>query len=210
MKPIIPIAAAALLAAQPLNAENLLENGDFEDGAKNWSAFVPPDAQPFECSFAPTDTTPHEGSSAGELSSKGDARFAAVNYVKGYEFQPGERFRVSAWVKAGDNFVRQEGTAGYCLRVSMFADAGSTQNADDGMFYLGTNNVAVRGSDVSLMKDQEIPTKWTKLEGVFEVAPNTAKLNVCIFVWKGTGSFLIDDVTLEKVDNSVELTPTDK
>ena len=197
-----------ILSLGPLLAgDNLLTNGDFESGEGGWAPFIPEDAKNSDCKYAVTETAPHGGAQAGEISCATDARFAIVTYVKGHEFANGTRYRVSAWVKTGADFQPAAGTPGYVLRISMFADEGTTQGTDDSLFYLGTGNTAVRSADASPLNNQDCPKEWTRLEGVFDVSPGTAKLNVCLFIWKGTGSMFIDDVVLEQVDESVPVSP---
>lgn len=190
-------------------ADNLLQNGDFEEGESQWSTFIPDDAQNAGCSWSVSTDAPHEGSQAGQISCMSDARFALVNFVKGYEFVEGKKYKVTAWVKAGADFQPLADTPGYIMRVSMFGAEGASLGGDGGLFYLGSGNKAVRGPDTKAFNDQELPKEWTKLEGVFEASPGIARLNVCLFIWKGTGSFFIDDVTLEEVADSTELTPTE-
>ncbi len=73
------------------------------------------------------------------------------------------------------------------VRVSMFNDPSGSQGTADGLFYVGMSG-GVKGPDTSSFKDQEIPKEWTKVEGVFEVVPDTARMNACAFIWKGTGT----------------------
>lgn len=93
----------------------------------------------------------------------------------------------------------------------MFADGngveGGMASAQDGLFYVGLNGIAVRGPDISSTIDQGVPTEWTKVEGVFETSPDVTNMNVAIFIWKGSGKLLVDDVVIENVDESVPLSP---
>jgi hypothetical protein len=204
--PQVLLSSLLLTLSLPLlAADNLLQNGDFEEGQGSWSTFVPTEAQESGATWALSDKEVHGGSQAGEMSCTQDARFALLNFVKGHDFSAGKRYKVTAWVKAGSSFVPQSGTPGYAIRVSMFADGGG----DGGLFYLGTGNKAVAGPDTRVFNDQDLPKDWTKLEGVFQVNPGTARVNVCLFIWKGTGSLFLDDVSLEEVDDSVPLTPTE-
>jgi hypothetical protein len=120
--------------------------------------------------------------------------------------------RVSAWIKAGEGFQAEPNTPGFVLRVTMFTDekdeGGGMAPAQDSSFYLGLNGTAVRGQNTAPFVNQEIPSEWTKVEGVFETSSDATKMNVGIFIWKGTGSLLVDDVEVEAVPDSVPLSPT--
>lgn len=185
-----------------LSAQNLIRNGDFEKGTSNWSLFAPADAKEHKSGLAVSSQGAHAGTNCAVLSSAGPARYGMVNYVAGHRFAPGQRFRVTAWVKAGEDFEPVAGTPGFLIRVTMFASASGWESATDGMFYLGAGDKTVRGKETGGFNNQAIPTEWTKVEGVFEASPDTAKMNVSVFVWKGSGSFYVDDVTLELLEGS--------
>jgi peptidoglycan/xylan/chitin deacetylase (PgdA/CDA1 family) len=215
--PLSEVAAKAPTAAAPRpekpadpavsavpQGDNLLSNGGFEEGTKGWSIFAPPDAQGADAKIDATGDAPHEGGQAGAMSCSAPVRFAIVNFVKGTNFVPGDRMRISAWVKAGSDFQPQPGTPGFMVRVSMFNDPSGSQGTSEGLFYVGMSG-GVKGPDTSSFKDQEIPKDWTKVEGVFEVVPDTARMNACAFIWKGTGTLFVDDFRLEAVDKSTPL-----
>ncbi|WP_309398369.1 carbohydrate binding domain-containing protein [Cerasicoccus maritimus] len=199
------VVAIAGLAASNCAAENLLYNGDFEDSETNWSLFAPGDASTVGCSWSVTTEDPHSGTCAAEMQSPEAVRYGIVNYVKDHVFTPGQRYRVTAWVKAGDDFQPKFDSPGFLLRVTMFATERGWENATNGIIYLGVDDAVVRGGDVSVFEGQTMPTKWTKLEAVFEASPDTAKMNVSLFVWKGSGSFYVDDVSLELVEDSTPI-----
>jgi peptidoglycan/xylan/chitin deacetylase (PgdA/CDA1 family) len=189
--------------AEP-QGDNILSNGGFEEGTKGWSVFAPQDAQGAGAKIDTTAEGPHEGGLAGTMSCAEAVRFAIVNFSKQANFTPGDRYRLSAWVKAGPDFEALPGTPGFMLRASMFSDSTGSQGTGEGLFYLGTTG-AVKGPDVSSFKDQAVPKEWTKLEGVFEVPPDTVRMNACAFIWKGKGTLLVDDVRIEPVDKATPL-----
>lgn len=205
LPPTPGVAPAASKSPPDSSGNNLLSNGDFANGMAGWSLFVPPEAQGGEPKFDLTSEEPREGGQCAVMSCTSPVRFAIVNYVQGMKFAAGDRYRVSGWIRAGKGFEPENRTPGFIVRVSMFAGEGTTQNARDGLFYLGLNNQAVRGPDVSIFNGQGVPETWTKVEGVFEVAPDTVRLNVCAFIWKGTGRLYVDDFRLESVDKSTPL-----
>lgn len=209
-KPSAPVKPAATPRANKATSDtvapgdNLLANGGFEEGSRAWSIFAPPDAQGADAKLDTSGEGAHEGGLAGVMSCTAPVRFAIVNFVKEVDFIPGDRYRVSAWVKAGADFQAEAGSPGFVLRVSMFTDATGSQGGSEGLFYVGLNG-AVKGPDTSAFRDQGVPTEWTKVEGVFEVVPDTVKMNACAFIWKGSGSLYVDDFRLEPVAKTTPL-----
>lgn len=191
-------------------AQNLLSNGDFENGHSGWTIFAPGEAKQSDPRIEAV-ADGREGQ-AGQMSCSDPVRFAIVNYLKKGTFSPNQRMRVSAWIKAGEGFDAVPGTPGFVVRVSMFADGeaegGGMVSAQDGIFYVGLNDNTVRGADISSMNDQGVPTEWTKVEGVFETSPDVTSMSVAVFFWQGSGKLLVDDVVIEPVDESVPLSAT--
>ncbi|WP_309383119.1 carbohydrate binding domain-containing protein [Cerasicoccus frondis] len=199
------VVAMVLLWGMTCRAENLLYNGDFEDGEVSWSLFAPGDASVSGCDWSITLEESHNGTSSAALISPEPVRYGIVNYVKDHVFMPGQRYRVTAWVKAGEDFQPNYDKPGFLLRVTMFSTVDGWDNATNGILYLGVNDRLMRGKDISVFDGQVMPTEWTKLEAVFEASPETAKMNVSLFVWDASGSFYVDDVSLELVDESTPL-----
>lgn len=210
MKTFRILSALFLSTLATASAQNLLTNGDFEDGKKGWAIFAPPEAKESNPQLEVVDGG-REGGHAGQMSCDAPARFAITNYAKKGLFSPNQRMRVSAWIKAGEGFQAEANTPGFTVRVSMFTDGegpqGGLASAQDGAFYIGLNGVAIRGNAVGPMNGQGVPAEWTKVEGVFESSPDVTAMNVAVFIWKGSGKLLIDDVVIENVDESVPLSP---
>lgn len=190
-KTIAPIATEP-----PPLSENLLANGDFENGSRGWSLYDPVKSSSAACQFQVVADTPHGGSGTMELSSAGSSRYAVLQYLKSANFAAGQKYRVSAWVRAGEDFVASSNTPGFLLRVSMFGP----NFANNGMYFLGFNGMG--GDSTSVLAGQEVPRTWTKIEGVFEVAGNVEKVNVCLLVDSGVGHVYADDVSIERVADS--------
>lgn len=189
-------------AASGLQAQNLFANGDFEIGTKGWAPFVPDDSKPNDCKIEVSSENPHEGQSL-RLSCNGTSRFAATTVIKGMDWVPGDRYRVSLWARAGDDFQPTPGTPGFMIRIGFYSDPTSWAPADGGNFHLTMGNQTSLGGAPT--RAEELPKTWTKMEGVLEIPPNTAMVNTAIFICKGTGSVYVDDLVLEKVDNTTPL-----
>jgi len=203
----IIVLSACLISTSQAQENNILKNGDFESSlGGSWTFRFPPGgAEAGDCSF---ELSPdgRAGSQAGKLSGTTPVRFAAVQSPKGFSPVPGTHYRISAWVRASEDFQAQPGTPGFVMRVSIFADLG-TIDAERGLFYVGLDHKTARSSDTSLFSGQEIPKEWTKIEGVFDMSADAASINVCLFMWNATGSVYVDDVALEEVDASTPLSP---
>lgn len=187
------------------HTQNLLANGDFENGTKGWSLFAPAEAKQAGCTFDVTGDGPHDGGQAAKLTSEATARYAIVNYPKGISCVGGDRYRVSAWVKAGDDFQAKSGTPGFLMRVSLFTNAGTFADSAAGHFYLALGGHTAMGSGLGGSSYEEVPKTWTKVEGVFEMPSDAASMNVSLFIQSGSGSIYFDDVSLESVDKATPL-----
>jgi len=206
---LLSLCSAAGISSLP--AQNLVTNGDFEKGTAGWTIFAPPDAK--ECNpQLEAVAGGRDNSQAGQMSCSAPTRFAITNYLKKGTYGQGQRLRVSAWVKAGEDFEPQASTPGFVIRVTMFTDGegpgGGMAPAQDGSFCIGLNGTAIRGNDIASLNDQGVPKEWTKVEGVFETSPDVTNMNVAVFIWKGSGKLLVDDVVIEPVDETVALSPT--
>lgn len=95
--PLILIGPASLA---PLSAQNLLANGDFENGKVGLAIFAPGGAK--ECNpQLEVGGGGRDGGHAGEMSCSAPARFAITHFLKKGSFAPNQRMRISAWIKAG-------------------------------------------------------------------------------------------------------------
>lgn len=188
--------ATPTAAEPPPLSENLLTNGDFENGSRGWSLYDPVKSSSAACEFQVVADGVHGGGGALELSSAGPSRYAVLQYLKSANFAAGQKYRVSAWVRAGDDFAASSNTPGFLLRVSMFGPGFS----NSGMYFLGFNGMG--GESPSVLAGQEVPRTWTRIEGVCEMAENVEKVNVCLLVDSGVGHIFVDDVSVERVADS--------
>ena len=189
-------------SASGLRAQNLVTNGDFELGVKGWFPFVPGDVKSNDCAIEASSDNPR-GMQSHRMSCKAFSRFAATTVIKDIEPVPGDRYRLSLWVRAGDDFEVAQGTPGFFVRVTFFSDPKTWAAADGGNFHLSMGNHTSIGNAPA--SAEPLPKEWTKIEGVFEIPPKTAFMNIATFFYKAEGSVFVDDVVLEKVDNSTPL-----
>jgi len=71
--------------------------------------------------------------------------------------------------------------------------------------HFGFNSQAAHNAGA--FETSAVPDTWTKIAATFEVPPETARMNLDLFVDEGSGSIFIDDAALEKVSDSALLTP---
>lgn len=191
-----------------LNAQNLLSNGEFEENVKGWTLRIPPETQREDCNFELSEEKPPRAGFSGKLSSVAYARYGAVTSPQNVNLVEGQRYRVSAWVRAGEDFVPKAGTPGFLIRITLFSSLNGNEDASGGHYYLGLGNRLTRGYGTApLISDEAIPKTWTQIEAVFEIPAETAKMDVSLFVWEGVGSIYVGDAVLELVDDATPLTP---
>ncbi|MEJ0001559.1 MAG: hypothetical protein WDO13_21950 [Verrucomicrobiota bacterium] len=75
-----------------------MANGGFETGTTGWTLFVPGESQGKNCAFDVVTDGPHSGTSSARLQADDFARCGIGAPV--FAVQAGERYRVSAWLRA--------------------------------------------------------------------------------------------------------------
>jgi hypothetical protein len=205
-KPLLPahsfllaVASLLILFCGNSRAENAIPNGGFELGTAGWSAFVPDESKAKNCRFDVVHDNPHGGASCAVLASDDFARHAVG--VKPIPVQPGEHYRVSAWVRADSKAVVKPGGAGFVLRLTLHgSDSASSTNLN-----------LVLGNRINLSHtpppSDPLPSVWTKTEAIIAVPAAISSIGVDLFVHYAKGAIYVDDVSFEKVDSSVAATP---
>jgi hypothetical protein len=194
-------ACAAFASGQmtSLQARSLFANGGFEDDLEGWSMFVPANSQTTPPpAFAISSEGAHSGRKHLRLSSLSTARFAAV--AQPARVSPGERYRVSAWVKVGANLVY---TAGPLIRITFREPAPST--AETSMYIDTAGRVSI-GVSPTLPRPDTLPGAWHKLEAVIEAPARSATAKPALFAWGTKGTVDYDDFSMESVGPSTPLT----
>jgi hypothetical protein len=186
--------------------QNLIANGGFEGGIKSWNLWVPAESQGANCRFDVVSDSPHSGTNCARLQSDDYGRFAIG--TDPFPAQPGEHYRVTAWVRADPAALARVNThgvapsAGFVIRLHLSQDKVETQG---GHFFIGLGNVVTRGAPAALTT--ALPKDWTKVEAVVEIPPGVDSVNPSLFSWWVTGTIFIDDFSIEKVDASTPITP---
>ncbi len=182
-----------------VQAENLILNSGFEEGEGPWVLYIPKESVGKEVQFSISNESPHSGIACAKLESKDFVRYC-LSAKKGFHVQPGERYRIAAWIKAG-GAEAQEGSPGVAIRLTLIQ--GNTDAPGGHLFLDSEGNIA---PFPTLKKQAALSKEWKNIEGVFEIPEGTDQLRVDIFSWITRGAFFLDDLTLERVDTSTALT----
>ena len=176
---------------------------EFAFGGQPWVMYVPKESEAAGCRMAGNCPDSHSGRPGVILKSDNFARYSIRPHAKAIQVKSGERYRLSAWVKADQGFRIESGTPGLLLRATLFAAPGVDYSR--GHFYVGAKGV-VLGADPTPLGGAPMPTEWTKLEGVVEIPVGVREMSFFVFCWKTSGRVCIDQAVIEKVDGSTPLT----
>jgi len=200
-KLFVYLVSAAALSFATVRADApkpLVENGGFEEGATGWGIFIPGESSDKNCRYSPSSENPHTGKGCVKMESDEFARFCVG--PKKFPVQPGERYRVSAWIRG--NAETKPGTAGFVIRLGL-SHGGS--DAPGGHLFVGMDGRVSR--DAVLASTSKIPTQWTKTEAVVEIPKEADALAPSFFSWYAKGAVFLDDVAVEKVEETTPLSP---
>lgn len=182
------------LSTALLGQQNLLPDGSFEAGGKQWRLVVAADSNSAGCAFDVVNGQAHTGKWAALLSSKSAARFGICPTSPRFlHVRAGEHYRLTAWIKAGDDFQPEAGTAGVVIRATLFQAAGVDYKG--GHIFIGLNG-ASQPEAAPLSAGQSVPKEWTKLESVIEIPQGVNGMTFFVFFRKASGKLWVDDVSL--------------
>jgi hypothetical protein len=114
-------AAGALALCTTLTAgENFIRNAGFETGTDQWGLYFGKDAEGAGAALAVSNEVAHSGVNSLKLSCPIIARYS-VGPMLGSAgvVKPGDRFRLSLWVRAGNDFVQKPGSHGFVVRATL-------------------------------------------------------------------------------------------
>jgi hypothetical protein len=191
---------ACTLALSVVNCANAQSNPvisqDFEANATSWKLFVPKESAEVTCSFTVENTAAHSGQKAARLTTSHNTRFG-MRYVQPAPVPvvAGHHYRLTAWVKAGADFVAAPDSAGPVIRATLLD--GQMKDAAGGHSYVDLQGVQ-RGEPTPL-QGMSVPTNWTKIEGVVEIPPGASNLILFVFNWNSSGTLWVDDVSMIEV-----------
>ncbi|PTX95414.1 hypothetical protein DB345_14160 [Spartobacteria bacterium LR76] len=192
------LAGALSLTASTLLAQNIVRDPGFEEDTTGWNApYIPNDSLDRHCTFEVVKDSPHAGKACARLASEDNGRISISPKGTPIPVEPGEKFKVSLWVKAGKNFEGQNNQSGMLLRMDMMNGRDSV-----GIVTIDWQGQSLFLSPQDAPKDfatAPLPTKWTKVEAEFVIPEDTTAMRPAVFLWRGTGEFFIDDFIIERI-----------
>lgn len=170
---------------------------------ESWIMFVPAESRTADCGVIEgvSDTPSHQPGVT--LHSHALARFAIREAGAARPVRPGERYRVSVWVRPHADWRSDASTPGIVLRATLFAAPGI--DAIGGHVFIGVG-ASSRGAPTSAMHAPK-RDEWTQVTGVLEIPPHTRFVQLFVFGWRSIGNFDVDRPVIERVDGSTAVTP---
>ncbi|AHF91117.1 Heparinase II/III family protein [Opitutaceae bacterium TAV5] len=197
------VAGICISSGTTSDARPLLPDGGFEQGGKAWAHSIPPEAKDAEAAFDIVTDNPHSGTYAARLSSAKPARhgFGAKGSQAAIPVSPGERYRLSTWVRADENTQVRSGTPGLLVRLTL--SGADKKDAPGGHYYAGLGNWLARDSQPPAAS--KLPVEWTQIDVVLEIPSDAAWASPSFFAWRAQGAVYFDDVVFEKVASDTPL-----
>lgn len=189
---------AAIVFTAALSAQtNLASNPGFEKPLnQGWSLFIPGDAKDKGCTL--TNVSGRTGTGA-QIEASQAARYGLASGIK--VSNVGERYRITAWVKADAAAEAQGDNPGVTIRV-IFSDP---KGKDISMGFAVADGRAFKDPIKMESSKVPLPKVWTRLEIVMEVPAGATTLNYNLFSWRSKGKIIWDDVSVSPVGKDVPL-----
>ncbi len=193
LKYILPLALVSALHAQPL----VVEPG-FENGASGWKdLYIPSDSTDKGCQFSLGTEDPHAGKFYAILKSEDYGRMSISPRGMPLPVQPGDRYKLTVWVKAGDDFQVESGQPGILVRVDMLGENPSVGVVTAN--WQGKTELLQAGESVAAFVTPSMPKVWTQIETEFTVPEGAYQMRASIFFWRAIGRLYIDDFQIERI-----------
>lgn len=174
--------------------QSILLNGGFEEGDFGWDAFGQREGAETSTSFSVVDDRPRSGTGTARLWSDAIARHGFE--ASRFPVEAGEKYRISAWVRADDSTKLDRGAPGPVVRLTLLGSDGRS-DAPGGHYFLGLNRWTGR-NQVPPAIIGELPKEWTQMEAVVEIPPDTGYVVPHFFSWNAKGALFFDDITITK------------
>lgn len=189
------------IACVPLRAQTTeVYHLGFEPADEPPGLFIPVDSQDKKCTFDVVSDNPHSGSFCARMNCDDYARFAIFPKRK-VALSGAGRYRISVWVRAGQNFAIQDGMPGFFIRLNMPLSPPSIT-----LFHILLDGRVCKDS-IPHIQGPSLPTTWTQMGAVLEISANISALPTDLFVAGAKGDVFVDDLSIEKVPDDTPLTP---
>ena len=164
---LLSFAAALMLSnITILSAQNLVLNSGFESGKEDWNLFIPPESKGFNSTWTIESAEPHSGASVAVMKTDEPIRWSIANR-RPFSVNPGEKYRVTAWVKFGKD-AKMDNLDGFPhVRLTLFDDVAKLSISDpQGHIYIGLSGDVARNQSVRKLAVPKLPVGWQKINGV--------------------------------------------
>ncbi len=192
----------------PLFAENEIINPGFEQDAAAWNLQVAKQDEGKGIEMSVVAEAPRAGGTGEKclkLSSPLETRYSAAPGTRLKGVEPGEHYRISAWIKPGDSFACKPGALGFYIRATLFTAPG--KDAPGGHLFFLPGEKVIYGRLPAGSDAQPLPAGWSQVVALFEIPPETKLMALNFFVEGASGPLYLDDVALDKVAATIPLTP---
>ena len=203
---LLSFAAALVFASITiLRAENLVQNPGFETGEEGWVLGIPPEHEGSAATWAIDSADPHSGASVAVMKTDEPIRWSIAT-KKAWPVNPGEKYRVMAWVKLGEDAKMTNHDARAYIRLTLLDSSSKLAISDpQGHLHIGLSGDVARNQSVFKLRVPELSVGWQKIEGVVEIPPETVFAGLNLFVHGVTGTIHWDDASLELVSDTTPL-----
>jgi hypothetical protein len=191
--------AASLTRAAPASDKKLTPSAEdvTVNNAANWNLFISGGSEAAKITKKQSEVVSPSGRSVIEISSDRFARFGIMPSSGWMTVQPGETFRLTAWVKSDGPPTSDFRNKGVLLRATL-RTAGN-EDYPDGHFYVGAQGV-VLGAPAKYKGVGGNTTDWTKLEGEIVIPPTVTRVMFFVFGWGTTGTIYVSDAQMSRAE----------
>ncbi len=176
-----------------------LMNTDFEKGLEGWSLFVPGESKDKGCGME--EGPGHQGKGA-RLKSSSQARWGLGG--RAVQVNAGEKWQLTYWIK-NETAKVSSGVPGFGARLTMNDNSG--KSTDNHLYLFPSGEIGLQQGYGTYKGAHLPPAEWTKVTGVFEIPKGVFQMSLTFMPNGLTGSFLLDDVSLQKVSDNTPLSP---
>ena len=190
---LVAATLASFVAIPGLGAAPVAQTG-FERGDQPWEFYVLAESESAGCALSIGKVDTHQGTSYAVLSAKTPAELGLHPKANPVLVAPGEKYRFTAWIKAGPGWLTAAQSPGVVLRCTLY-DA-YQKELTSGPLFVGLKGVS---RDPVKLSGPPISSIWTKIEGVIEIPSGASEMIPFVFVWRGSGQVFVDDISIDKV-----------
>lgn len=187
-----------LLAACASYGQAFIENPGFEKGKAGWrEPYIPADSTTKGCRFDISTDSPHEGIYCAVLESSDDGRISISPSAMPLPVQPGDQYKITAWVRVGRGFSVERNQPGMLIRADLLEG-----NTSRGVFtcnWQGKSAILQGNESLAQFVTPALPDTWTKVETVLTIPQDVSRIRLSLFLWRASGTLYVDDFQIERI-----------